>query len=83
VNYKKYVEEDENVIKPSPIYLSSFDPKKRKRVREEYSFDKLVTKKSDKKELPSFNKMSMSEPKSITHSSKFLLIYRSSLFELE
>ena len=78
VNYKKYVEEDENVVKPSPIYLSSFDPKKRKRVREEYSFDKLATKKSDKKELPS-NKMSMSEPKSIIHSSKFPLIYRNSL----
>lgn len=80
VNYKKLAEEDENMIRPSPIYLSSFDPKKRKRMREEYSFDKLYTKKSDLKEFPNY-KMTMSEPKSITHSSKFPLIFRKSFFE--
>lgn len=71
VNYKKLVEEDENIIRPSPIYLSSFDPKKRKRVREEYSFDKFNPKKSDKKEILS-SKTSMSEPKSMTYSSKLV-----------
>ena len=71
VNYKKIVEEDEDIIRPTAILVSSFDPKKRKRMREEYSFDKINPKKSDNE---IYNKISRNEQKSSSAYSSKLLI---------
>ena len=49
INFKKIVEYDEEIVKPTPIILSTFDQKKRKRVRGEDDFDKINPKKSDLK----------------------------------
>lgn len=46
VNYKKIAEENEDIVKPKPIIVSSLDSKKRKRMRDEDSFDKINPKKS-------------------------------------
>ena len=74
VNFKKIVEEDEDILKPTPIIVSTFDGKKRKRMREDYSFDKINPKKSDKKQ-EFLNKIERLEHKSSSaYSSKFSIM---------